>query len=78
MGQEVALCKKCHGELSEQIVGNYKAMEKFAEGAAEGMAQRSLPLDELLPRGPVMWGQGPTRPDPSQSQDRTEGTMMKQ
>ena len=33
MGQEVALCKKCHGELSEQIVGNYKAMEKFAEGA---------------------------------------------
>ncbi len=33
MGQEVALCKKCHGELSEQIVSNYKAMEKFAEGA---------------------------------------------
>ena len=33
MGQEIALCKKCHGELSEQIVGNYKAMEKFAEGA---------------------------------------------
>ena len=33
MGQEIALCKKCHGELSEQIVSNYKAMEKFAEGA---------------------------------------------
>ena len=33
MGQEIALCKKCHGELSEQIVANYKAMEKFAEGA---------------------------------------------
>ena len=33
MGQEIALCKKCHGELSEQIISNYKAMEKFAEGA---------------------------------------------
>ncbi len=33
MGQRIALCKKCHGELSEQIVSNYKAMEQFAEGA---------------------------------------------
>ena len=33
MGQQVALCKKCHGELSDQIVANYKAMEQFAEGA---------------------------------------------
>ena len=33
VGQEVALCKRCHGELSEQIVGAYRAMEKFAEGA---------------------------------------------
>ena len=33
MGQEIALCKGCHKTLSEQIVGNYKAMEKFAEGA---------------------------------------------
>ena len=33
MGQEVALCSKCHGELSDQIVANYKAMEQFAEGA---------------------------------------------
>ncbi len=33
MGMRIALCKKCHVELSEQIVGNYKAMEKFAEGA---------------------------------------------
>ena len=33
MGQRIALCKGCHEELSEQIVSNYKAMEKFAEGA---------------------------------------------
>ncbi len=33
MGMRIALCKKCHGELSEQIVSNYKAMEQFAEGA---------------------------------------------
>ena len=33
MGLRVALCKKCHGELGEQIVANYKAMEQFAEGA---------------------------------------------
>ena len=33
MGQQIALCKKCHGELSDQIVSNYKAMEQFAEGA---------------------------------------------
>ena len=33
MGHEIALCKKCHGELSEQIVGNYKALERFAKGS---------------------------------------------
>ena len=30
---EVSFCKKCHEELSEQIVANYKAMERFDEGA---------------------------------------------
>ncbi len=33
MGQRVALCKGCHKTLSDQVVGNYKAMEKFTEGA---------------------------------------------
>ena len=30
---EVAFCKGCHGELSDQILANYKAMERFDEGA---------------------------------------------
>ncbi len=30
---EVAFCKGCHEELSEQIIANYKAMERFREGA---------------------------------------------
>ena len=30
---EVSFCKKCHEELSEQILANYKAMERFDEGA---------------------------------------------
>ncbi len=33
MGMRIALCKGCHKTLSEQIVSNYTAMEKFAEGA---------------------------------------------
>ena len=33
MGQDIALCSRCHEVLSEQIVGNYRAMERFDEGA---------------------------------------------
>ena len=33
VGQEVAFCKGCHDKLSEQILANYKAMERFDEGA---------------------------------------------
>jgi hypothetical protein len=33
VGQDVAFCKGCHEELSEQILDNYKLMEKFDEGA---------------------------------------------
>ena len=32
-GQAVAFCKGCHEELSEQILDNYKMMERFDEGA---------------------------------------------
>jgi hypothetical protein len=30
---EVSFCKKCHEELGEQILANYRAMERFREGA---------------------------------------------
>jgi hypothetical protein len=33
VGLTVALCRECHEELSEQILGNYKALGKFDEGA---------------------------------------------
>ena len=33
VGVDVAFCKVCHEELSEQILDNYKMMEKFDEGA---------------------------------------------
>jgi hypothetical protein len=33
VGLNVALCRECHGELSEQILSNYKALGKFDEGA---------------------------------------------
>jgi len=33
IGQDVALCSKCHEELGEQIVATYKALERFSEGA---------------------------------------------
>jgi hypothetical protein len=33
VGLNVALCRECHGELSEQILRNYKALGKFDEGA---------------------------------------------
>ena len=32
-GQEIALCTRCHEGLSEQILANYRAMERFDEGA---------------------------------------------
>ncbi len=33
VGQEVAFCKGCHEVFSEQILANYKMMERFDEGA---------------------------------------------
>jgi len=33
VGQDVALCTKCHETLGEQIVATYKALERFSEGA---------------------------------------------
>ena len=33
MGQEVSFCKGCHEVFSEQILANYKMMERFDEGA---------------------------------------------
>ncbi len=33
LGLEVSFCKGCHEELGEQILGNYKMMERFSEGA---------------------------------------------
>ena len=33
LGCEVSFCRGCHEELSEQILENYKAMERFDEGA---------------------------------------------
>ncbi len=33
VGHQIAFCKVCHEELSEQILDNYKAMERFDEGA---------------------------------------------
>ena len=33
VGCDVAFCKGCHEELSEQILDNYKMMERFDEGA---------------------------------------------
>jgi len=33
IGQDVALCSKCHETLGEQIVATYKALERFSEGA---------------------------------------------
>ncbi len=33
VGLEVAFCKGCHEKLGEQILANYKAMERFDEGA---------------------------------------------
>ena len=33
VGCEVAFCKGCHEQFSEQILENYKAMERFDEGA---------------------------------------------
>ncbi len=33
VGHQVAFCKDCHEELSEQILDFYKMMERFDEGA---------------------------------------------
>jgi hypothetical protein len=33
VGQEVAFCNGYHEELSEQVLDNYMAMERFDEGA---------------------------------------------
>ncbi len=33
VGCAVAFCKGCHEVFSEQILANYKAMERFDEGA---------------------------------------------
>jgi hypothetical protein len=33
VGLNIALCRECHEELSEQILTNYKALGKFDEGA---------------------------------------------
>ncbi len=33
VGQEVSFCKGCHEVFTEQILENYKAMERFDEGA---------------------------------------------
>jgi hypothetical protein len=33
VGHQVAFCKDCHEELGEQILDNYKMMERFDEGA---------------------------------------------
>ena len=33
VGCEVAFCKGCHEQFSEQILANYKMMERFDEGA---------------------------------------------
>ncbi len=32
VSHQVAFCKDCHEELSEQILDNYKMMERFDEG----------------------------------------------
>ncbi len=32
VGCAVAFCKGCHHEFSEQILANYKMMERFSEG----------------------------------------------
>ena len=34
VGCAVAFCKGCHHEFSEQILANYKMMERFSEGGA--------------------------------------------
>ena len=33
VGHQVSFCKGCHEELGEQILDNYKMMERFDEGA---------------------------------------------
>ncbi len=33
VGCEVSFCKGCHDVFSEQILANYKMMERFDEGA---------------------------------------------
>ena len=33
VGCEVSFCKGCHEQFSEQILANYKMMERFDEGA---------------------------------------------
>jgi hypothetical protein len=33
VGLNVALCRECHAELSEQILANYMELGKFDEGA---------------------------------------------
>ena len=33
VGLEVALCQSCRDDLLEQILGNYRALQRFDEGA---------------------------------------------
>jgi hypothetical protein len=40
VGLNVALCRECHGELSEQILAAYKVLGKFDEGALRPRGRR--------------------------------------
>ncbi len=44
VGCQVAFCKGCHEVFSEQILVNYKAMERFDEGAGLGPSTKIFPV----------------------------------
>ena len=60
VGLEVGFCKGCHEVFSEQILANYKMMERFDEGARfleefgraeEDTRSSRIPKRTLGPRG---------------------------
>ena len=53
IGLEVAFCPPCRDDLLEQILGNYRALQRFDEGAR---FRGDLGTTQDVPRWREQWG----------------------
>ena len=69
VGLDVAFCQRCRDDLLEQILGNYRALQRFDEGAR---FRSGLGTTQDVPRWRERWG-GPATYSSSLLLGRTTG-----